>query len=148
MAKTLIVVGSRRDGNSNYLATKIKEKLADFKEFEIAGASANNPKIEELKVRQIAIDNEINETVKNVAGASETVMAYINESVERLHSEKIQIQAEIQRLSENRYSANEKIICDFDKFDELLFERKRELANAVIKKIYATSDKIDIIWNI
>lgn len=87
-------------------------------------------------------------TTKNVAGASETVMAYINESVERLHSEKIQIQAEIQHLSENRYSANEKIICDFDKFDELPFERKRELANAVIKKIYATSDKIDIMWNI
>lgn len=104
--------------------------------------------IEELKARQIAIDNEINETVKNVAGASETVMAYINENVERLHSEKLQIQAEIQHLSENRYSANEKIICDFDKFDELPFERKRELANAVIKKIYATSDKIDIIWNI
>lgn len=51
-------------------------------------------------------------------------------------------------LKRNRYSANEKIICDFDKFDILPFERKRELANAVIKKIYATSDKIDIIWNI
>ena len=123
-------------------------KLDDFKEFELAGVVANNPKIEELKARQIAIENEISETVKNVSGASETVMAYINDSVERLHSEKLQIQAEIQRLSENRYSANEKIICDFDKFDTLSFERKRELANAVIKKIYATSDKIDIIWNI
>lgn len=51
-------------------------------------------------------------------------MAYINENVERLHSEKLQIQAEIQRLGENRYSANEKIICDFDRFDELPFERK------------------------
>ena len=127
---------------------KVKEKLADFKVIEVAGATANNPKIEELKARQIAIDNEISETVKNVAGASETVMAYINENVERLHSEKLQLQAEIQRLGENRYSANEKIICDFDRFDELPFERKRELANAVIKKIYATSDKIDIIWNI
>lgn len=136
------------DEFEKFILQKIKEKLADFKEFELAGVTANNPKIEELKARQIAIDNEINETVKNVAGASETVMAYINENVERLHSEKLQIQAEIQHLSENRYSANEKIICDFDKFDELPFERKRELANAVIKKIYATSDKIDIIWNI
>ena len=136
------------DEFERFILQKIKGKLADFKEFELAGADANNPKIEELKARQIAIDNEINETVKNVAGASETVMAYINENVERLHSEKIQIQAEIQRLSENRYSANEKIICDFDKFDTLPIERKRELANAVIKKIYATSDKIDIIWNI
>lgn len=136
------------DEFEKFILQKIKEKLADFKEFEVAGANANNPKIEELKARQTAIENEISETVKNVAGASEMVMAYINESVERLHSEKIQIQAEIQRLSENRYSANEKIICDFDKFDILPFERKRELANAVIKKIYATSDKIDIIWNI
>ena len=136
------------DEFEDFILQKIKEKLADFKVIEVAGATANNPKIEELKARQIAIDNEIGETVKNVAGASETVMAYINENVERLHSEKLQIQAEIQRLGENRYSANEKIICDFDRFDELPFERKRELANAVIKKIYATSDKIDIIWNI
>ena len=136
------------DEFEKFILQKIKEKLADFKEFKLEGVTANNPKIEELKARQIAIDNEIGEMVKNVAGASETVMAYINENVERLHSEKMQIQAEIQRLGENRYSANEKIICDFDRFDELPFERKRELANAVIKKIYATSDKINIIWKI
>ena len=65
-----------------------------------------------------------------------------------LHSEKLQIQDEIQRLESNRLSLNEKVICDFDKFDELPFERKRELANAVIKKIYATSNEINIIWNI
>ena len=63
------------DEFEKFILQKIKEKLADFKEFELAGADANNPKIEELKARQIAIDNEINETVKNVAGASETVMA-------------------------------------------------------------------------
>ena len=44
---------------------KIKEKLADFKEFKLEGVTANNPKIEELKARQIAIDNEIGEMVKN-----------------------------------------------------------------------------------
>ena len=130
------------------ILAKIKEKLADFSEFEVKNTNANNPKIEELKARQIAIENEINETVKNVSGASETVMRYINENVERLHSEKMQIQDEIQRLESSRYSLNEKVICDFDKFDELPFERKRELANAVIKKIYATSDEINIIWNI
>ena len=67
------------DEFERFILQKIKEKLADFKEFEIAGANANHPKIEELKARQIAIENEISETVKNVAGASETVMAYINE---------------------------------------------------------------------
>lgn len=138
----------RADEFENLILQKIKTKLADFKEFEVASITAVNPKIAELKARQTAIENEINETVKKVAGANEIVMEYINENVERLHSEKLQIQAEIQRLGENRDSASEKIICDFDKFGELLFERKRELANAVIKKIYATSDKIDIIWNI
>lgn len=136
------------DEFEQFILQKIKEKLADFKEFELPCAVVNDPKIEELKARQITIDNEINETVKNVAGANEIVMAYINENVERLHSEKLQVQAKIHRLSESRYSVNEKIICDFDKFDTLPFERKRELASAVIKKIYATSDKIDVIWNI
>lgn len=136
------------DAFEEFILRKIKEKLADYREFEIKGTNSNGPEIEKRKARLASIENEISETVKNVAGASETVMAYINESVERLHSEKLQIQAEIQRLSENRFSANEKIICDFDKFDELPFERKRELANAAIKKIYATRDKIDIIWNI
>lgn len=130
------------------ILAKIKEKLADFREFEVKNTNTNNPKIEELKARQAAIENEINETVKHVSGASETVMRYINENVERLHSETMQIRDEIQRLESSRYSLNEKVICDFDKFDELPFERKRELANAVIKKIYATSDEINIIWNI
>lgn len=136
------------DEFENLILQKIKAKLADFKEFEITGINTINPAAEELKARLTAIENEINETVKNVAGASKTVMAYINEKVEKLHSEKLMAQAEIQRLSESRQSVNEKIICDFDKFDTLPFEQKRELANAVIKKIYATSDKIDIIWNI
>ncbi|MFR5876367.1 MAG: recombinase family protein [Eubacterium sp.] len=136
------------DELENLIFQKIKMRLSDFKEFEISGTSANNQQIEELKANLTSIENEINETIKNVSGASETVMAYINDNVERLHNEKLHIKAEIQNLSEKRYSANEKIVCDFDKFEELSFERKRELANAVIKKIYATSDKIDIIWNI
>lgn len=127
---------------------KIKIKLADFKKFEIAGSKAFNPKTEKLKARQAAIENEINEILKNVAGANDTVMTYINENIERLHNEKMLLQAEIQRLSERRYSVNEKIICDFDKLNDLAFEQKRELANALIKKIYASDDKIDIIWNI
>jgi hypothetical protein len=127
---------------------KIKQRLYDFKQFELKLPNRSNPKIEELKARELAIDNEINEIVKGVIGANETVMAYINQNVEKLHNEKLLVKAEIQQLSENRYSASEQVICDFDKFDELPFERKRELACAVIKKIYATSDKIDIIWNI
>ncbi len=136
------------DELEDLILQKIKVKLADFKKFEIAGSKAFNPKTEKLKARQAAIENEIDEILENIAGASDTVMAYINENIERLHDEKMLLQAEIQRLSENRYVADEKIICDFDKLNELTFEQKRELANAVIKKIYATSDKIDIIWNI
>lgn len=136
------------DEFENLILQKIKEKLKDYEHFEIEIKSQNNPRIEELKAKELAIDNEINEIVKGVIGASETVMAYINQNVERLHSEKINIQAEIQRLSANRYSASEQVICDFNRFEELSFERKREIASAVIKKIYATSNKIDIIWNI
>lgn len=127
---------------------KIKDKLKDYKEFEIQISTQSNPKLEELKAKEIAIDNEIAEIVKGVVGASETVMNYINQNVERLHKEKLSIQAEIQQLNQTRYSASQQVICDFDRFDELDFERKREIANAVIKKIYATSDKVDIIWNI
>ncbi|MGN0530133.1 MAG: zinc ribbon domain-containing protein [Eubacterium sp.] len=58
------------DEFEDFILQKVKEKLADFKVIEVAGATANNPKIEELKARQIAIDNEIGETVKNVAKAN------------------------------------------------------------------------------
>ncbi len=136
------------DAFEKLIMQKIKAKLADLKEFEIAEVSTGNSEIEKLKTKITAIENEINETIRNVAGASDTVMAYINENIEKLHSDKMQIQTEIQQISRCSYAANKKIICDFDKFDELPFERKRTLANAVIKKIYATSDKMDIIWNI
>ena len=136
------------DEFETFILHKIKMKLYSYREFEFSNTAISNTKIEKLKAKLITIENEINKTIKNVAGASSTAMVYINENIERLHHEKIKIQSEIQTLYEHKNFETEKVICDFDKFDELPFEKKRELANAVIKKIYATSDKIDIIWNI
>ena len=138
----------RADEFEELIMSKIKEKLRDFQQFEFEKAKQFNPKISELRARQTAIENEINDTVRNVAGASETVMGYINKNIERLHSEKNMIECEIQKLKASGNSSNKKIVCDFEKLESLPFEEKRRLANAVIKKIYATSDRIEIIWNI
>ncbi len=132
----------------DFVFHKIEEKLVDFKEFEVTQSKENEPKIAELKGRLIEIDNEIQDTVKGVKNASDIVMEYINQNVDRLHSEKNQVKAEIQRLSEQSFSSKEKVVCDFERFHELPFERKREIANAIIKRIYATDSKIEIIWNI
>jgi uncharacterized membrane protein (Fun14 family) len=70
------------------------------------------------------------------------------ENVERLEDEKRQTEAEIQRLSEKSFAIKEKVICDFERFNELSFEQKRAVANAIIKKIYVSKDKLEIIWNI
>ena len=53
-------------------------------------------------------------------------------------SKKRQTEAEIQRLSEKSFAIKEKIICDFERFNELSFEQKRAVANAIIKKIYVS----------
>ena len=100
------------------------------------------------KLRIAEIDEEILEIVKGVKDASATVMKYINVNVERLEDEKRQTEAEIQRLSEKCFAIKEKVICDFERFNELSFEQKRAVANAIIKKIYVSKDKLEIIWNI
>ena len=126
----------------------MKEKLADYKVIEHGVAPPIDPRVEELKSRVTEIETEILETVKGVKDASATVMKYINQNVEELETEKKRIEADIQRLSNNNSSTQEKVICDFEKFNELSFERKREIANAIIKRIYVTKDKLEIIWNI
>ncbi len=69
------------DEFERFILQKIKRKLADFKEFEIAGANANHPKIEELKARQIAIENEISETVKKMLQAQAKRLWHISTKV-------------------------------------------------------------------
>ena len=75
-------------------------------------------------------------------------LVLVARNVERLEDEKRQTEAEIQRLSEKSFAIKEKVICDFERFNELSFEQKRAVANAIIKKIYVSKDKLDIIWNI
>ena len=126
----------------------MKEKLSAYKEIEQRVDLQSDHRIEELKLRIAEIDEEILEIVKGVKDASATVMKYINQNVEELETEKKRIEADIQRLSNNNSSTQEKVVCDFEKFNELSFERKREIANAIIKRIYVTKDKLEIIWNI
>ena len=136
------------DEFENAIYEKMKEKLSAYKEIEQKVDLQSDHRIEELKLRIAEIDEEILEIVKGVKDASATVMKYINQNVEELETEKKRIEADIQRLSNNNSSTQEKVICDFEKFNELSFERKREIANAIIKRIYVTKDKLEIIWNI
>lgn len=136
------------DEFENAIYEKMKEKLLAYKEIEQKVDLQSDHRIEELKLRIAEIDEEILEIVKGVKDASATVMKYINQNVEELETEKKRIEADIQRLSNNNSSTQEKVICDFEKFNELSFERKREIANAIIKRIYVTKDKLEIIWNI
>ena len=93
-------------------------------------------------------ENKIDNILNSVSGASETVMEYINKNIEQLHREKIQIQSEMQRLKKLRNIKNENNGFDWNELDKLPFERKRELVGTVIQKIYATENKIDIIWKL
>ena len=136
------------DDFENAIYEKMKEKLADYRVIEHGIAPSIDPRVEELKLRVSEIETEILETVKGIKDASSTVMRYINENVEILEEEKRQTEAEIQRLSEKSFAIKEKVICDFERFSEISFEQKRAVANAIIKKIYVSKDKIDIVWNL
>ncbi|MEZ3421288.1 MAG: recombinase family protein [Eubacterium sp.] len=136
------------DEFENLIMQKIKERLSALKEFSTDKNHADYARAEKLKAQYMETENKIDNILNSVSGASETVMEYINKNIEQLHREKIQIQSEMQRLKKLRNIKNENNGFDWNELDKLPFERKRELVGTVIQKIYATENKIDIIWKL
>lgn len=132
-----------------YIFNAIKDRLSEFKTLSGKAQNQPSPKINENKIRLSEIENEINEFLSKVVGANSVLMEYINKKVETLDAEKKQLQEELLLLTQKQEVQNLSVISDHVKmWDNISFEDKQSVVDALIKVIHIADGNIEIQWNI
>ena len=88
--------------------------------------------------------------IYTLTGASPVLLSYVNSKIEELDSRKQELAKEIADLSMESISSEQlqQISGYLGTWDALPFEDKRHVVDLMISVIYATSEKIDIIWKL
>ena len=132
-----------------YMLNAIRNKLSEFKTLSQKKEKQINPKINKNKIRMSEIENEINDLLSKVVGANAVLMQYINEHVESLDTERKKLQEENISLTCNQDKQNFDVISSHvQDWDNISFEDKQSVVNALIKVIHIADGKIEIMWNI
>ena len=132
-----------------YMLNAIRNKLSEFKTLSQKKKKQINPKINKNKIRMSEIENEINDLLSKVVGANAVLMQYINERVESLDTERKKLQEENISLTCNQDKQNFDVISSHvQDWDNVSFEDKQSVVNALIKVIHIADGKIEIMWNI
>ena len=120
--------------------------IRNFK-YELAEKSdENNIRLNELKIRQAKIDEEINSIVERFVKANDTVLEYLNNKVKELENRKNGITEEILALT-----AQKPLEVDFNRIKEVInnwknldLEIKKQTARLFIKQITYTDEELNI----
>ena len=133
----------------DYMLNAIRNKLSEFKTLSQKKKKQINPKINKNKIRISEIENEINDLLSKVVGANAVLMQYVNERVEGLDTERKKLQEENISLTCNQEKQNFDVISSHvQDWDNISFEDKQSVVNALIKVIHIADGKIEIMWNI
>ena len=102
----------------------------------------------ELKIKLVKINDEINSLMNKLADANETLFQYINNRITQLDIDKKDLEKQIADNMEQRIDISEpellrKALIDWGNFS---FEEKKYIAHIFIEKVIIYNDKIDIIY--
>ena len=101
------------------------------------------------KIRLTQIEEEIEELLSKVSGASGVLMKYIDEKVSKLDAERKTLQEEIVTANVTDTGGRLKQITNHVKtWETLSFEDRQAVVNTLIKVIRIADGNIKITWNI
>ena len=132
-----------------YMLNAIRDRLSEFDALSKQEENYIAPKLNEYKIRISQIDNEIDELLSKVVGANTVLMQYINEKIDTLDAERKQLHGEVLSLSRSQDENHLNIITDHARqWDNISFNDKQTVVDALIKVIHVANGNIDITWKI
>ena len=148
-----------------YMFDVIRERLSEFSALketvfgenriacisgtEKEGMQAMSKKHIPKKIRLTQIEEEIEELLSKVSGASNVLMKYIDEKVSKLDAERKNLQEEIVTANATDTEGRLKQITNHVKIWETLsFEDRQSVVDTLIKVIRIADGHIEITWNI
>lgn len=120
--------------------------IRDFRYALTERTSENAARLNELKIRQAKIDEEINSIVEKFVKANDTMLEYLNGKVNELEKRKSEIVGEILDLTAQKpLDIDFKQIKEFtDNWENLDLETKKQIARQFIKQITYTDEKLNV----
>ena len=127
----------------------IRDKLAEFKRLSSGKEMGVTPKESKIKIRLTQIDEEINDLLSKVGNANSVLIKYINDKVSELDTERQTLQEEYVSLTNAKTGDKMGQITDHvKKWDNISFEDKQAVVDALIKVIKIANGNIEITWKI
>ena len=119
-----------------FVAEYIQNKLVELREHPIEIKQDDN----NLKSELLSVEGKISNLLDSIEDVGITSATYINERILKLDERKKQI---LKEMSDNKVSQT--IQVPNDDFNNLSFEKKKEIARLLIKKVSLVNDKPPII---
>ena len=96
------------------------------------------------------VESEIEKLLDTLTGASPVLLSYANSKIEELDARRQSIANEIAKLSADAVPMEkmESISGYLDDWENVSFEDKRKVVDALITVIRATNEKVEIEWKI
>ena len=108
----------------------------------------NDSVINALKIELGGIENKIQNLIASIAGGNQTFAKYANQMIEELDKERERVNAEIVREMMNGKADYEPSDVDRDfivnNWDSFACNRKKKIANLIIKSVTISNDGIDV----
>ena len=128
---------------------EMQDKLRAFHILHGGDKTAVNPKITGLKVELAQVEAEIQKLLESLMGANDILITYANTKIAELDSRKQMIVAQladyaVQEVSPEGMVRISELLDDWENAD---INDKRVVVNALIGKIRATSENVEIVWN-
>ena len=126
---------------------EMKAKLKEFTALSKDDTPVVNPKINQTKVKIAQIEKDMDELFNQVKGASGTLLKRINEQYNALDNERAALEEELFLLSYDTPIGDIDKIKDFvDKWEDIEFEDKKLVVDAIIKVVHIGDGDLDITW--
>ena len=127
---------------------EINERLAKFGKLSPTEKCTSDSELAILENELAETEKEINGLLGKVSSADNVLFQYINERIAALDRRKYEIKECVKKFTVKKCSPDCAIDCHQIIWDELSFDDKRQVADILIRVVYATSEKIIIQWRI
>lgn len=130
------------------VCSEIQKKLSQFGSLKKRGEFVSASELTALKLEVLQLTTEISGLLEKIADADSVLMRYINKRAAELDRRKNDAEERIRELQQKNETSVQEINDHLTMWDKLSFEDKRQVAATLIRVIYATADKVTILWKI
>lgn len=131
--------------------TQIKKKVAQIRQWSVHIENADSKmQINELKLKLINIEEQINNLIEGLASGNAIAQKYINSKLNELDAEKTTTENEIKKvmLEQSQRAPMDTYLNKIDEWDKLEFDEKKQVCAALMNKVLVYNDIVDIEWKV